>query len=97
MSNDSKKQGLYETLFKSIKAELGIDVEAEPEDPVKAFVQRFSEGKCDPSIVDVINWYKNGKRENFAKRYPEQLREFLWEICEQSEQKSLKIWTGECY
>ena len=87
MSNDSKKQGLYETLFRSIKDQFGINVD-EPEDPVKAFLESFQRGECEPNLVDIILWYHQSENfEGFATRYPEDLRKFWWQMCEQAEQK----------
>jgi len=80
-SNDYRKQELYDVLFKSIKAYTGIDVDAEPDDPVLAFYQgRYPELSTKP--MGFVVSFHHTTRDRFLRGYPEALRQHLWELCE---------------
>ena len=80
---DSKKAELYEHLFQSLKAGLGIDILEEPEDPVKAYYDRCERGEYDPNPMSMMVSFRMCKdKEKFLTGYPEKLRDHLWEICE---------------
>ena len=78
---DSEKEKLYAMLFRSFKANFGIDFDAESRDPVKDFLNRYDRGEYDPPMMSVVVAYMRGNRENFLKNYPEELRNYLWEVC----------------
>lgn len=81
MSNSSKRADLYERLFKSIKASLGIDAEVEPEDIIRAFY----EGKYDLTTMELVVHFRYCKsKDDFLKGYPQELRDHLWELCGES-------------
>ena len=75
-------------LFRSFKANFGIDIKAESGDPVKDFLNKFEQGECEPDLVDIVIWYHQSENfESFATRYPLALRRFWYRMCEQAEQK----------
>lgn len=82
---DSEKEKLYAMLFRSFKANFGIDIEAESRDPVKDFLNRHDRGEYDLPIMSVVVAYLRGNRESFLKNYPEELRNYLWEVCREVE------------
>ena len=84
---DSEKEKLYAMLFRSFKANFGIDISAESGDPVKDFLNRCDRGEYDLSIMSVVVAYMRGNRESFVKNYPEELRDYLWEVCKKAEEK----------
>lgn len=88
-SNGSRKSELYEHLFKSIKAGLGIDVAREEEDPVKAFLEGKYPGQFP--MIEIVRMYlaANGDKEKFLKWYPQELREFLWDLCDEGHRKRM--------
>ena len=86
-SNDSKKNELYDHLFKSIKSGFGVDVEREPEDPIKA----FHDGKypeLNHSGAIAVMYYCGRKRglppTAFFQNYPPVLRDYLQELLEKA-------------
>jgi hypothetical protein len=84
-SNGSKKSELYEHLFRSIKAGLGIDVE---EDDA---IQAFREGKYPElnNLMGIAVMYFHGRQRgepstSFFQEYPPALREYLQKLCEEA-------------
>ena len=84
-SNGSKKNELYEHLFRSIKAGLGIDVE---EDDA---IQAFREGKYPElnNLMGIAVMYFHGRERgepttSFFQVYPPALKEYLQKLCEEA-------------
>lgn len=85
MSRESKRAELYAHLFQSLKEGLGID--AETEDPVQAYLDRCQRGDYDPNLIDVVLLFRAKNKDEFLLRYPEELRDYLWEMCERVKKK----------
>jgi L-fucose isomerase-like protein len=90
--NDLKKAELYEHLFKSLEAGLGVSIEEV--DPVEAFYERCDRGEYDPNPMSMMVSFvrANGDREKFLTEYPEELRNHLYEICEKVKQREEEIY-----